>query len=56
MGGAVMCAVGALLVFIGMPKRGVTPRFLRFDAATVVYPPVPLTLMAFGVTLIFRSL
>ena len=26
-------AVGVLLIFVGMPRHGVTPRFLRFDAA-----------------------
>ena len=54
--GIVMCAVGVLLVFIGMPKHGVTPRFLRFDAAMVLYPPLVLTFLAFGAALIFRAL
>jgi hypothetical protein len=54
--GVVMVAVGVLLVFIGMPKHGVTPRFMRFDAAMVVYPPLVLTFLAFGTALILRSL
>ena len=55
-GGAVLCAVAVLLIFIGMPKHGVTPRFLRFDAALVLYPPIAITFLAFGVAFILRAL
>ena len=54
--GVVMCAVGVLLVFIGMPKHGVTPRFLRFEASMVLFPPIVLTFLAFGAALILRAL
>jgi hypothetical protein len=54
--GLAFCVVGILLVFIGMPKNGVTPRFLRFDAAVVLYPAVVLTFLAFGGAQILRAL
>jgi hypothetical protein len=54
--GLLVFAVGVLLIFIGMPRHGVTPRFLRFDAAAVVYPPLVLTFLAFGTALILRAL
>jgi hypothetical protein len=53
--GLVLFAVGVFLIFIGMPKRGVTPRYLRFDAALVLYPAVVITFLAFGVAMIFTS-
>jgi hypothetical protein len=54
--GLVFCVIGVLLIFIGMPKHSVSPRFLQFDAALVVYPAVVLTLLAFGGALILRAL
>ena len=54
--GVVFLAVGVVLVFIGMPKHGVTPRFLRPDVALVVYPSVILAFLAFGVATILRAL
>lgn len=45
--GAILLAVAAVLIFIGLPnKSGVSPRFLQFEAALVLYPPL---VMAFGV-------
>jgi hypothetical protein len=55
-GGVVLFAVGVLLIFIGMPKHGVTPRFLRFDAALVLYPALVITFLAFGTALVLRAL
>ncbi|MGB8894330.1 MAG: hypothetical protein WA322_13415 [Pseudolabrys sp.] len=54
--GVVLFAVGVLLIFIGMPRHGVTPRFLRFDAAMVTYPAVIITFLAVGTALILRAL
>jgi hypothetical protein len=46
--GALLLAVAAALIFIGLPnKSGISPRFLRFEAAMVLYPPV---VMVFAVT------
>jgi len=47
--GGVMVAVGAVLIFIALPDRNPeSPRFLRFAAATVLYPPLVLVVMAGG--------
>ena len=47
--GAASLAVAATLLFIGMPdKSGVTPRFLRFEIAPLVYPPLILAISAIG--------
>jgi hypothetical protein len=54
--GVVLFAVGVLLIFIGMPKHGVTQRFLRFDAALVLYPALVITFLAFGTALVLRAL
>jgi hypothetical protein len=48
--GALLLAVAAALFFIGLPnKSGVSPRFLRFEAAIVLYPPVVLVFLAAAV-------
>jgi hypothetical protein len=44
-----------LLVFIGMPKHGESPRFLRFEASLVVYPAVIMVFLAFGVAMMLRG-
>jgi hypothetical protein len=47
--GAVLLAVGAALIFAGLPdKDHESPRFLRFHAATVVFPPLVLTFLVGG--------
>ena len=51
-----LVAVGVLLMFIGMPKHGVTPRFLQFDAALVTYLAFIITLLAVGTALVLRAL
>ena len=48
--GVVLLAVAIGLIFIGRPsKAGVSPRFLQFDAALVLFPPVVLVFLAGGV-------
>jgi len=54
--GIVLFAVGVLLIFIGIPRKGIVPRFLRFDAALVLYPPLALTFLTFGIAFILRAL
>ena len=49
--GLVLFAIGVFLIFIGMPTNGVTPRYLRFEAALVIYPAVVLTFLVFGVAM-----
>jgi ABC-type multidrug transport system permease subunit len=53
--GLVAVAVGLLLIFIGMPRHGEHPRFLRFEASVVVYPAVIITLLAMGSGLMLRA-
>jgi hypothetical protein len=45
--GIALVAIALLLIFVARPdKAGRHPRFLRFDASLVLYPPV---IMVFGV-------
>ncbi|MFZ0624135.1 MAG: hypothetical protein WAM76_19315 [Pseudolabrys sp.] len=47
--GVVLLAIAGGLIFIGLPnKAGVSPRFLRFEAAVVLFPPLVLTFFAGG--------
>jgi hypothetical protein len=46
---AISFALAAVLLFVAMPDRhGVSPRFLRFDVAPILYPPVILVFLALG--------
>ena len=48
--GVVLLVIAAGLIFIGLPdKDGVSPRFLRFEAAVVLYPPVIMIFLVGGV-------
>ena len=53
--GLVLFVVGVLLIIIGMPKHGESPRFLRFEASLVVYPAVIMVFLAFGVAMMVRG-
>lgn len=53
--GFVSVVAGLLLLFIGMPRHGENPRFLRFEAALVLYPAVIITLLALGGGLMLRA-
>ena len=53
--GAALVVVAVVLVLIGIPKHGQHPRFLRFDASLVLFPPVVMTFLAFGVALMLRA-
>ena len=51
-----VCIVAAgILIFIGMPKRGVQPRFMQSDAVMMLYPSAVITFLAFGVGLMLRA-
>ena len=55
--GIAMLAVAALMIWGGRPdKTGVHPRFLRFDAALVLYPPIILAFFAMGVAAVISSI
>ena len=53
--GAVSVVVAVILIFIGLPKHGESPRFLRFDASVVVYAAVIMSILAFGDGLMQRA-
>lgn len=45
--GIVLLAIAVGLIFIGRPnKAGVHPRFLQFDTALVLFPPVVIVFVA----------
>ena len=49
--------IGLLLIRKGRPDRsGVHPRFLQFEAALVLYPPLVLVFLAFGTVTILSEL
>ena len=55
--GTTMLVAALVLILVGRPdKAGVHPRFLRFDAAMVLYPPIILVLFAVGVAAVLSSI
>ena len=55
--GTAMLVTALVLILVGRPdKAGVHPRFLRFDAAMVLYPPIILVLFAVGVAAVLSSI
>jgi hypothetical protein len=53
--GAAFVIVAAVLVFIGIPRHGESPHFLRFEASVVLFPPVIMTFLAIGAALMLRA-
>jgi hypothetical protein len=48
--GTALFAAAAVLFFLGLPNRaGESPRFLRFETAPMLYPPLIMALLAFSV-------
>ena len=55
--GTAMLVTALVLLLVGRPdKAGVHPRFLRFNAAMVLYPPIILVLFAVGVAAVLSSI
>lgn len=55
--GAAMLAIAAMLIFIGRPNRaGEHPKFLRFEAALVLYPPIILSFIGLGAAAVISDL
>ena len=55
--GIVALLIGLLLIWKGRPDRsGVHPRFLQFEAALVLYPPLILIFLAFGTVTVLSEL
>ena len=47
--GSLMLVTAVVLIYVGLPdRRGGTPRFLRFEAASILYPPLILVFIAVG--------
>jgi hypothetical protein len=54
--GMATLAMAFLLIWVGRPnKAGMHRKFLRFNAALVLYPPLILVCFAFGVAAIISS-
>ena len=52
-----MLATAATLILVGRPNRaGQHPRFLRFEAAVVLYPPIVLLFTALGAVALISGL
>ena len=55
--GAVSLVIAAGLIFIGLPdKNGVSPRFVRFEAAVVLYPPLIMVFLVGGVAQLMTAI
>ena len=55
--GIAMLAIAGFLIFIGRPNRaGEHRKFLRFDAALVLYPPVILSFIGLGAAALISGL
>ena len=55
--GAVMIAAAGVLILIGLPSRtGDQSKFLRFEGALVLYPPVILSFLGLGAAALISGL
>ncbi|MBR1279589.1 hypothetical protein [Bradyrhizobium sp. AUGA SZCCT0283] len=55
--GIAMLVVAAVLCVIGRPNSaGEHPKFLRFNAALVLYPPIILVFLGLGAAAVISSL
>lgn len=56
LGGIAMLLIALILAFVGRPNRaGEHPRFLRFDVAVVLYPPIVLVFFALGFATVLNA-
>ena len=53
--GVAFVVAAAVLLIIGIPRHGESPRFLRFESSLVLYPPLIMTFLVFGVALMLRA-
>ena len=55
--GAVSLAIAAVLIFLAWPsKSGESPRFLRFQAAPALYPPLVMIFLVAGAAELMKAL
>jgi hypothetical protein len=54
--GIALLGFGLLMIFMGWPdKAGESPRYLRFHAAPMLYPPFVLAFLVGGIAQLFIS-
>jgi hypothetical protein len=52
-----LLAIAAVLTFVGLPdKAGNSPRFLRFEAAVLLYPSLVLIFIASGLATLIAAI
>ena len=55
--GLAMLAIAAILIYIGRPNTaGKRPKFLRFEASPVLYPPIILIFLVLGTAAVISGL
>ena len=53
----ILLGIAAVLIFVGLPdKEGVNRRFLRFEAAVILYPPVIMIFLIAGAVEVLKAL
>ena len=54
--GAALFIAAAFLLYVGLPNReGESPRFLRFEAAPLLYPPIIIALLVGSIAMILTG-
>lgn len=54
--GAALFVAAAVLMYLGLPNRaGESPRFLRFEAAPLLYPPIIIALLVGSIAAILTG-
>ena len=54
--GAALFVAAAFLLYVGLPNReGESPRFLRFEAAPLLYPPIIIALLVGSIAAILTG-
>jgi hypothetical protein len=54
--GAALFAAAAVLMYLGLPNQaGESPRFLRFQAAPLLYPPIIIALLVASIAAILTG-
>jgi hypothetical protein len=55
--GITLLLIAGVLIWVGLPnKQGLHPRFLRFNAAMMLYPPLILVFVALGAAAVISGL
>lgn len=55
--GVILLGIAAVLIFFGLPdKEGINRRFLRFETAVILYPPVIMIFLIAGGAELLKAL